>query len=213
MSLTLDEQVKLITSVAQLLIGLASFSLSVYLLMTQRRSSRISTHESMLKSFNEILRFGLQSPENLKTLGEVLYPDRKDKPEELRQFLTCLTVFNALEQLLITKRNRGIDAQLADDIVRILLRSAMQNPVAAAVMSRGTYVGELKTMAEQVLAEIRRTSPPPGRETPAGEPSKRPEAIPRDTLPAPRGDDSPATTPPGTGGDNSGPANPGAVNS
>jgi hypothetical protein len=137
----------------QLILAAVALVISIYLLLTERRAGRVQTHQAMLESFNELQRIALENDDNLQALAEVAYPQWKDKPADFRRFLLGLRMMNSLEQLHVARKHKSIDAELADNIITVLMATLVQNQVVRDfVINRGTYDKELVSRARDFAA-------------------------------------------------------------
>ncbi len=133
--------------IGQLVLGIGTILISVYLLLEQFRDRRVSNYELMIKSFNEINQLGLASKENTAALLAVLYPDLVDDEAKLRQRLFIYHILNALELTFLSKKYRGVDREMADKILADFLEVLLKNTQTIEILEAGTYSKDFKDFA------------------------------------------------------------------
>jgi hypothetical protein len=139
-----------IRTIAEITLGLATLSISIFLLVRAGYEHRVAMHERMIRSYDNMSALGLASDENLKALAQVLYPDRTSDLDALRQRLFSYITLNAIELTFVTRSQRGINKNIADPIMRDVLRSVVQNKEAWDIIKAGTYDPKFTLFAEKV---------------------------------------------------------------
>lgn len=143
-----------VSTIAQVLIGIGTLLISIFLLIHEYRGRRVSTQEQVNHAFNEISALGLSSEENLRALAKVLYPTKTNKLDALRQRLFSYLVLNATELTFIAETQKSIKRKTAYFIVEDLLRSTLQNKEAWNIIETGTYDSRFTQLAQKVKQEL-----------------------------------------------------------
>ena len=144
----------MISDVAQIIIGVGTLLMAVFLLVHEYRGRKIATQEQINKAFNDISALGLSSEDNLKALAKVLYPTQKNNLDVLRQRLFSYLVLNATELTFIAESQKGIKQKTAHNIVEDLLGSALRNKEAWSIMEAGTYDRNFTQLAKRIKKEM-----------------------------------------------------------
>ena len=145
---------ELASTIAQIILGVGTLLLSVFLLIHEYRGRKIATQEQINQAFNNISTLGLSSEDNLKALAEVLYPTKKNNLDALRQRLFAYLVLNATELTFIAESQKGIKKKTAHLIVEDLLHSTLRNKEAWNIIEAGTYDIKFTQLAQKVKLEL-----------------------------------------------------------
>jgi hypothetical protein len=140
--------------ITNLVIGTGTLIISIYLLVNELRMRKVSTHDLIVKAYDSVNALGLESDENLKALAEVLYPDKKNNLELLRQRLFAYVALNAIELTFLSRRHKIIKHDVADPILNDLLRSVLHNKEAQDIIEAGTYDKKFTALAKTIINDI-----------------------------------------------------------
>lgn len=138
----------IIVNIGQLLLGIGTVMISSYLLFEQFRARRVSNYELMIKSFNKINELGLNNSDNLKSLSAVLYPTYVNDLSKLRERLFIYNILNTLEFTYLSKEYRGVNKEMADNIVSDFLNVLLNNSQTIDILNTGTYSKDFTKFAE-----------------------------------------------------------------
>ena len=145
---------EILSVIANLAIGIGTLIISIYLLVNELRTRKVSSHDSIVKAYDSMNALGLESDENLQALAEVLYPDRKNDLELLRQRLFAYVALNAIELTFLSKRHKIMKSDVADPILNDLLKSVLHNKEAQEIIESGTYDKKFTELAKSIISGI-----------------------------------------------------------
>lgn len=140
--------------ISDTILGIVTLFISIYLLSNEIRKNKVLSYDLVVKSYDSMNALGLSNDKNLEAIAEVLYPDKKNNLDVLRQRLFSYTALNAIELTFLSKRYRIIRRSLADPILEDLLESVLQNPEAQDIIKKGTYDKRFTALAKTKIEKI-----------------------------------------------------------
>lgn len=130
---------ELVSSVAQLALGLATLVVAAVAYRVSKQASRISAHHGVKDAFNLVTSLALSDRENLAVADAIYEPDRTEEPPELkRRRLFALALINALERTCVGRREGLLDAGYATRTLEALVPSLVRDEdIYALIEDRG----------------------------------------------------------------------------
>lgn len=143
---------------ADLVFGIGTLFISIYLLVNENRLRKISAHDLIIKAYDSMNSQGLENDDNLKALAEVLYPDKKDNLELLRQRLFAYIALNAIELTFLSKKYKINKRNVTDPILDDLLKSILHNREAQEIIKTGSYDRKFTERAQIIMNDIEKSN-------------------------------------------------------